>query len=348
VPKSIEADCSVSVDDKVMTWLATVPDGSRVNFRAGRCYGQDGTITLTDRNGLVIDGRGSEFRALTLGGSHRANWRFVGGSDLTVRNMAVRGSNPDRLYQAGFEWQHGYSVEGVQGMTLSNVQAREVWGDGVYLDHGAYTPSCGDDASSARDVLITGAVLERIGRMGVAVVDAEYVTVQDSAIGSALTWVDLEPDDPCELARHITVARNSFGANQWGGIVNGGTGAYPHVGDVSVIDNQQTAPANVCWAAPVQVWSSSSAYRDNYSFRGNQFIGHWEAFALSGVRNVDVSSNAVSFRASTSGGPCPGGTGVYLWESHIVHITGNSFSGADNVFLADGLSTGITSVGNTL
>ena len=74
-----------------MAWLATVPDGSTVQFGTGRCYGQDGTITLTGRTGLVIDGQGSEFRALTPGGSHRANWRFVERAQPDVRNMAVRG-----------------------------------------------------------------------------------------------------------------------------------------------------------------------------------------------------------------------------------------------------------------
>ena len=69
--------------------------------------------------------------------------------------MAVRGSNPTGGYQAGFEWQHGYSVEGVQGMTLSNVQARDTWGDGVFLGHSTHTLACGDDASSARNVSIT-------------------------------------------------------------------------------------------------------------------------------------------------------------------------------------------------
>ena len=140
VPTSIADDCSGAVESEIMAWLDTVPDGSTVQFGAGRCYGQDNTITLTDRKGLVIDGQGSEFRALTPGEKHRANWRFVRGSDLTVRNMAVRGSNPDGLYDHAIERQHGYSVEGVQGMTLSNVKARETWGDGVYLDEGGPTP----------------------------------------------------------------------------------------------------------------------------------------------------------------------------------------------------------------
>src|SRR4051794_36196776 len=82
VPGKIRSDCSVAVDDKLTAWLATVPDGSTVQFGTNGCYGQNATITLTGRNRLVLDGRGSEFRALTPGDSHRANWRFVGGSDL--------------------------------------------------------------------------------------------------------------------------------------------------------------------------------------------------------------------------------------------------------------------------
>ena len=243
VPTSIADDCSGAVESEIMAWLDTVPDGSTVQFGAGRCYGQDDTITLTDRKGLVIDGQGSEFRALTPGEKHRANWRFVGGSDLTVRNMAVRGSNPDGLYDPAIEKQHGYSVEGVQGMTLSNVKARETWGDGVYLGKRKFTPACGN-ASSTRNVLITGALLEQNGRQGVAVVDAEWVTLQDSTVGP-VAWanVDIEPDVDCQLARHITVARNSFGANGTGVIVNPSVaGGYPQVGDVRVIDNVQTEP----------------------------------------------------------------------------------------------------------
>jgi hypothetical protein len=98
VPTKIKSDCSAAVDDKISAWLATVPDNSTVQFGSGRCYGQNGTITVSGRAGLVIDGQGAEFRALTPGGSHRANWRFVGGRSLTVQNLAVRGSNPTGAY----------------------------------------------------------------------------------------------------------------------------------------------------------------------------------------------------------------------------------------------------------
>jgi hypothetical protein len=354
VPKTIRSDCSIPVEDKLMAWLATVPDGSTVRFGKGRCYGQDGTITLTGRSGLVIDGQGSEFRALTPGGSHRANWRFVGGGNLTVRNLAVRGSNPQGSYDHAVEWQHGFSVEGVQGMTLSNVQVRETWGDGVLLYRGAHSPACGDDASSARNVLIGGATVERIGRQGVAIVDAEQVTVQDSTIGP-VAWanVDVETDESCEIARHVTVRRNSLGSNGWGVIVNGGLGADPQVGDLTVTDNVQTAPTidtgiltpDPC-RAPVRILSPDAVYRDAYTFTGNHFLTPNNAVVFRRIRDINVSSNTVSHGPPIPG--CDTRAGVRLTDSHTVGITNNRFSGASNVFITDGLSTGITSTGNTL
>jgi hypothetical protein len=346
VPKKIPDNCSAPVEDRIMAWLATVPDGSTVQFGPGGCYGQDGTITLTGRSGLVIDGQGSEFRALTPGGSHRANWRVVNGGGLTLRNMAVRGSNPLGSYDPAVEWQHGYSVEGVQGITLSNVQARETWGDGVMLWRGAPSPACGDDASSARNVVIAGALIERSGRQGVAIVDAENVTLQDSIVGP-VAWasVDIETDDNCEIARHVSIVRNQFGANRYGVIASVGFGGDPQVGDVTVTDNTQTAATGLpgeCWA-PVRMLSPDSIYRTGYVFRGNRFLARRNAFEFRRVRNIDVGSNNVTLTPTTG---CGTRAGVLLVDSHTVSIASNLFSGANNVFVADSLSSGITASGN--
>jgi hypothetical protein len=347
VPTKIPDDCSVPVEAKIMAWLATVPDGSSIQFGPGRCYGQDWTITLTGRSGLVIDGQGSEFRALTPGGSHRANWRLVRGGSLTLANMAVRGSNPQGSYDPAVEWQHGYAVEGVQGATLSNIQARDTWGDGVFLWRGASSPACGDDASSARNVVIAGALIERSGRQGVAIVDAENVTLEDSTIGPVAWWsVDIETDDNCEIARHINVLRNQFGANRYGVVGSVGFGGDPQVGDVTVADNTQTAATGLpgeCWA-PVWILSPDAMYRTGYSFRGNRLLARRNAFEFRRVRNIDVSSNNVTLTPTTG---CGKRTGVLLVDSHTAGITSNIFSGANNVFLADSLSTGIIATGNS-
>jgi hypothetical protein len=348
VPKKIPDNCSAPVEDRIMAWLATVPDGSTVQFGPGGCYGQDGTITLTGRSRLVIDGQGSEFRALTPGDAGRANWRFAGGANLTVQNMAVRGTNPNGEYVHAVEWQAGYSVEGVQGMTLSNVQARDTWGDGVMLYHGAYSPACGDDASSARDVVISGALIERTGRQGVAIVDAENVTLQDSTLGPVAWWgVDIETDDNCEIARHINIVRNQFGANRYGVIGSVGFGGDPQVGDVTVTDNTQTVETGLpgeCWA-PVWVLSPDAKYRTGYTFQRNRLLARRNAFEFRRVNNIDVSSNNVTLTPTTG---CGKRAGVLLVDSHTVGITSNAFSGANNVFVADPLSTDITASGNTI
>jgi hypothetical protein len=272
--------------------------------------------------------------------------------------MAVRGSNPQGLYDPSVEWQHGFAVEGVQGMTLSNVQARETWGDGVDLFRGAHVHTCGDDATSARNVGITGALMERIGRQGLAVVDAENVTLQDSTIGP-VAWadVDVETDDDCDIARHITLARNSLGANNYGAIVSVGFGGNPQVGDLTATDNTQTALTGALGSAdecrsPVRILSPAGLYRDGYTFTGNHLLARRNAFAFRGLRDidgsglsVDVSSNAATFTPTDT---CGATAGVNLLDSRMVNIANNVFTGAAAVFTADGASTGITSTGNTL
>lgn len=349
VPPEIADDCTAPVEDEILAWLATVPDGHTARFAPGRCYGQDGPIVLNARSNLTIEGQGSEFRALTAGQSDRSNWRFVGGADLTVQNMAVRGSNPAGGYTPGFEWQHGFSVEGVQGLTLSDVQARETWGDGVYLDHSTQSLACGDDASSARNVQITDATLERIGRQGIAVVDAENVTVQDSVIGPvALANIDLETDDDCALARHITIRRNQFGAHTWGVIDSVGFGADPQVGDVTVTDNTETVAAPGCFApvrilSPVVAEGQPRVYRSGYTFGRNRLLGTRNGFEFRGLRNVEVSLNDVALPPTVG---CGTRAGVLLVDSHTVTITSNAFIDANSIFKADTLSTGIGAEGN--
>jgi hypothetical protein len=69
------------------------------------------------------------------------------------------------------------------------------------------------------------------------------------------------------------------------------------------------------------------------------------AFEFRRLSDVDVSSNSVTFDASSG---CGSRAGVLLVDSHTVGITGNLFSGANTIFVADGLSTDITSGGNSL
>jgi hypothetical protein len=79
-------------------------------------------------------------------------------------------------------------------------------------------------------------------------------------------------------------------------------------------------------------------------FSGNRFLSPNNGLVFRRANNVSVSSNTVTF-TPTAG--CSSLTGVRLTDSHTVGITNNSFSGATNVYTADGLSTDITASGNT-
>jgi hypothetical protein len=135
VPADIASDCSVAVDDEITAWLATVPDGNTARFAPGGCYGQDGTIALGGRADLVIDGQGSEVRALTPGDEERANWRFVGGANLTMQNVDVRGTNPDGVYSPGVRVAARLRGRGRAG--------HDAHGCGGARDLGATACSCG-------------------------------------------------------------------------------------------------------------------------------------------------------------------------------------------------------------
>jgi hypothetical protein len=140
---------------------------------------------------------------------------------------------------------------------------------------------------------------------GVAISDAENITLQDSTVGPVAWWsVDTETDDDCMIARHINITRNQFGASRYGAIGSVGFGGDPQVGDVSVTDNTQTVSAGLpgeCWA-PVWILSPDAMYRTGYTFRGNRFLARRNAFEFRRIRDIDVSSNSVTLTPTTGCG----------------------------------------------
>jgi hypothetical protein len=186
----------------------------------------------------------------------------------------------------------------------------------------------------------------------VAVVDAEWVTLRDSTVAPVAGLnVDIETDEALRDRPPHHGGATPSGRSGWDTVIaNGGAGGFSQVGDVSVIDNLQTAApqtANGCYAPPVWISSPGASAATT---TGSAAIGSSRATPASSsgaCQNVEVSSNSVSF----TGDPeiCGARGGVRLWDAHIVSITGKSFSGAHAVFQTpDGLSTDITSENNTL
>lgn len=347
VPSSIPADCSRPVEAEIMSWIASVPNNSTLEFAPNGCYAQDNTITVTDRLGLVIDGRGSTFRAVTAGHSHRANWRMLAGSNLTLKNMIVRGSNPaagitGTAYVPALEWQHGYSIDAVQGMTADNVAAFDTYGDlfGVQYDErvGVY------NSPPVRNLTLVNSRFERSGRQGIALSHVEGALIQRNYVGdSNMNGVDVELNDPVERGLDIQILDNTFGAMRFSMVANVGSGYDPNVGRITIARNRMNGPLVTC-RPPVYVETHDDLFRTGYTVQDNVLLAYGDAFDFIGVKEIVVSGNTVNF----INGDCGTLAGVGLVNSHTVSVVNNAFLGAAEVVKQDSRSTGVTQSGNRL
>jgi len=346
VPASIPHDCSVTVEGQLMNFFATVPDGSTIQFQPGGCYGQDGTITLADRNNLDIDGNGSTFEALTTGAPNRANWRIEGGSNIKLEHMTVWGADPiasttGAAYNTTYEWQHGFAFDGTQGGILNRVSVHHVYGDFVEAEP---DPRLGAVASPpARNILVQDSTFDGAGRMGVGLTDVDGFVLQRSSLGN-VTWdsVDLELDIDQEHGSNIQILGNTFGPMRFDLFSNDGAGSSA-VGNVTISGNSEQALSPTC-AAPVEVTAPSGVYRSGYTVQNNTFYAYGDGTSFIRAQNVAVSGNTIHF---TNGG-CGSFVGAHLTDSHTVGITNNALAGAGGVDSVDSLSSGVTVSGNTL
>ena len=166
-------------------------------------------------------------------------------------------------------------------MTLSNVQARDTWGDGVYLGHSTHTARVRRRRLQCPQCLGSrGPRSSGTGGRGSQIVDAENVTLQGYP-RRPLCAGERGHRDRRRLRDSPGTSRstgNQFGAHLLGVVASVGYGADPQVGDLTVTDNVQTVPASFCFApvrilSPVDGTGQILGYRKGYVFRRNQFRG---------------------------------------------------------------------------
>jgi hypothetical protein len=349
VPDSIPADCSRPVENEIMAWLASVPNGATARFQHNGCYGQDETIELEDRVDLTIDGNGSSFKALTRGSPNRDNWRLEGGQGITLKNMTVCGSNPhagitEKAYDGSVEWQHGFRFAGTNGGTLENVRVFDVYGDFVEAMWDWRAPDV-YTAPMARNIVVRNSSFARAGRMGIGLTGVDGFLLQDSFIGDVnMAAVDLELDVDTHLGRNISIVNNVFGPHRFALFANGGVGSAPNVGNVLISGNRMTGPLVSC-ESPVYVGPPDGAYRSGWVIENNQFRTLSDAVSATRVQDMVVEGNKVEYEPW---GGCSRYSGVGLRDAHAVDVMNNAFSGADRVLQVDAVSTDVHESGNSL
>ncbi len=299
VPSDIAKDCSRDVTVQLNQWIGSVSDGSELQFARRGCYRVDGTILISDRSRLVIDGRGSTFKAVAKGGPNRKHFHLVDDRDITLRNLTVRGVNPDAgasadAYVPEFEQQHAFELRGTQGATLERVRAFDVHGDFVYIGNTENGPS--------RDTRVVRSVFERSGRQGIAVTDGEGIVIEGNRIGEVPQAIfDLEPNIDTAGARRVRIADNTTGDAQFW---FSSEGVGYNIGDVTITDNEM----DVATRTLLRMLGPAGGYRGPLTIIGNEFkidpaaadLGVGAAFTFAHCRNVTIRKNVAQFPDGTN------------------------------------------------
>jgi hypothetical protein len=245
-PASIDASGVTDVTAALNQFLASVPESSVVTLPAGARYRAEGVVRLAGKTDLTIEGNGALIFAETDGSDltppedlrhlwprARSHVEISGSRNIVIRNLMVRGANPDAgsekgAYVSAFEGQHGFDVRAVDGLLLDRVTVTDTYGDLLYI--------AGLQGEVSRNIRVTNSHLERSGRQGIAITGGENVLVEDSYVGEvARTIIDLEPNTASGRAWNIVLRRNTFGPCRHLLLSAGGRG--PGVGEVELSNN---------------------------------------------------------------------------------------------------------------
>ncbi len=225
VPASIDSSGGSDVTTALNSFIASVPNGSTISFKANGRYRSEGILSVVSRSNLTFDGNGATIYATSNTSANRRNWNVKSSSGITFEQMTVQGANPNPgTYDPNHEFEHGFWIDGSSGIEISHVTMTRNRGDCVYLsDAGGALPW-------SSNIWIHDSTCTGNGRMGIAIVAARHVTIEHNMFSSIAYQVfDLEPNKqfPAQGSSYVTIRNNTIhgplkdylvGADGWGPI----------------------------------------------------------------------------------------------------------------------------------
>lgn len=198
VPSSIDATGGSDVTSSLTDFLNSLPDNATAQMPRKAKYRCDGVLDVVGKKGLIIAGNDSVLTTVPTDDGQRAQLRLSGGSALTVKNLTVKGAaqprDPLNAFVDTLQWQHNVDVRGVNGLTLTNVDARDSYGDGFYF-------GLGPGSVGTKGVIANACSVKRNGRQGVAAVYVDGLTFSHGVFDDiSLMTFNVEPNPGCSVA----------------------------------------------------------------------------------------------------------------------------------------------------
>jgi polygalacturonase len=193
-----------------------VPDGTYLVDAAGK-----GRLRL--RSDMTLDlAPGAVLKAVPNDARGYALLSISGASNVTVAGGTLEGERHEHAGTSG-EWGMGIRIDGgAENVTISGVTARNMWGDGFYVE-------------SARAVMLCAVVADSNRRQGLSIIEVDGLVVTGSIFKN--TWgtrpssgIDLEPDNAAQAIRDIRIQNSEFLDNVGAGLlIDGGKGPISNV-----------------------------------------------------------------------------------------------------------------------
>jgi polygalacturonase len=263
-PPADRVVCAIDPEDGHRAIAAAIeqcPDGTTVLFPPGRTYRHDRQILVKGRDALVIDGNGSTFTSVAPSDPSvtiyeaRPNWELVEGTDLTLRNMTIRGNLPSasRGTMAGNQFNAGVIIYGGDGVFVTDVDVHDVFGEFVVANpSGIHYGGGALDGQVPTNVRITRLRGQNAARQCVAATAAQGFWLEDSTLrGCAQNGVDIEPDVAGELIRDVHIRGNTISDYYAAAIAIPTAYAPGDVADVEIRGNTTATASETCLPAIV-------------------------------------------------------------------------------------------------
>ena len=239
-PATIPNNCSSDVSQHLERWLQNRPAGTTVDVPPGACYLINEGIQLVGSQDLTISGGTWEDTTTPQPGAEAkvldAEMWLVGGSNITLENMTIAGTNPGGYEQArrvrrGHPFRRGRRSHRVQRVDRPHVRGR----NRTRTAAGGWR-SLGHDSQPSKDVTISNVDISGAGRQGITLASVNHALISSVHLDHiGIDAFDIEADQTNEGAANVTINGCSTGSGN-GGLffANGGAGAGYETHDITV------------------------------------------------------------------------------------------------------------------
>lgn len=163
----------------------------------------------------------------------------ITGTDLAIHDASWEGPNPTGVYDQVLEAQHGCNFAGATNILLDNVNARHMFGDGMYLTS--------LNGKRTTHVQASDGVLDTNGRSGISPMDFADVAISRYRIDHVSRTIDdFEPSSPTYHADRFSLTDSYIGTHRLTLLSSGGNPGA-HIGAVTLARNTIASAPLILW-----------------------------------------------------------------------------------------------------